>query len=129
MVASGSKREWRATLVVPASAPAGPAELHAEVVGQKSTEASGTLSVDNKLPIETATLDPSRPVPHQYVRVRMRFLADVKPGMVIHWEDGAQTRLDRPITGRVYQFSVKVNFLPYRGFLLIGGTKLPITLK
>ncbi|GAC1354919.1 MAG: hypothetical protein NVSMB31_15240 [Vulcanimicrobiaceae bacterium] len=122
-------RQWTGTIVVPGDVSAGPVEVAGEALGGKGAQASATLRVDNRMSIATFILDPARPEKGQYVRVRARFLADVKPGDTIVWQDGSRTRLGRPIRGRLFEFTIKVNFFPYRGFILIGGSKLPIILR
>ena len=125
----GSKRAWKGTIVVPPGTPSGTVELDASVSGGKRTEATTPLRVDGTMPLVNVTLDPSHPAAGQYVRVRARFLAQVKPGDTILWQDGARTRLGNPIAGRVYQFGVKITLYPMRGYLLIAGSKLPIILR
>jgi hypothetical protein len=65
----------------------------------------------------------------QYVQVRARFLADVHPGDKIRWLDGQLTKLGAPLTGRVYEFTVKISVQPMRGMLLTKQGQLPIILR
>lgn len=122
-------KNWTGIVVVPEGTPAGAAEITADVVGPRHSAASAALKVDTKMEIASVTIDPPHPQVGQYVRVRARILANAAPRDTILWADGSRTRLGRPISGRVYEFSIKVNLFPLRGQLLIGGSKLPIILK
>lgn len=124
-----TRRSWTGMVVVPGDTPAGPVEVSAEAAGAHHYEASAPLKIDPKMALAVVNLQPSHPAPGQYVRVRARILADVRPGDVILWEDGSRTRLGRPIAGRVYEFTTKLTLYPFRGLMLIGASKLPIILR
>lgn len=124
-----SRRNWTGMVVVPGDTPAGSVEVSAEAGGSHKYQASASLRVDTKVALAVVSLQPSHPSPGQYVRVRARILADVHPGDIIVWEDGTRTHLGRPISGRVYDFTVKISLYPFRGQMLIGASKLPIILK
>jgi hypothetical protein len=81
------------------------------------------------MPLVTFKITPPHPVIGQYVTVRARFLADVRPGDTIRWPNGQITKLSRPVTGRVYVFSVKISEPLMRGLLLTRQAELPITLR
>jgi hypothetical protein len=87
------------------------------------------MKVDPSVPLATFVLTPRRPMRGQYVQVRARFLADVHPGDRIRWLDGQITKLSHPITGRVYEFTVKISVQPLSGVLLTRSGELPITLR
>lgn len=87
-----------------------------------------TLTVDPKLHIAIMQTDPPNPQPGQYVRVRARFLVDVNEGDRIQWQDGQTTILGRPLTGRVFTFSLRVSLRPLHGLLLTKTARLPISL-
>ncbi|MDQ2872937.1 MAG: hypothetical protein M3R35_07415, partial [Candidatus Eremiobacteraeota bacterium] len=122
------RKQWAGTLIVPVNAPTGSAQVVADVQGKNPAQATTTLAVDGRIPLVTFAMTPATPTRGEYVRVRARFLADVVPGTQIRWEDGQVTKLAQPITGRVYEFTVKISKQPLRGLLLTRGGDLPIHL-
>lgn len=122
-------KAWTGVLGVPGKASAGPATIVAQVRGPHAQSASAVLTVNPQLPLATFTLQPRYPQIGQPVIVRARFVTDVKEGDRIRWLDGQITKLSRPVTGRVFQFTVKISEQPMRGFLLTGQGELPITLR
>ncbi len=64
----------------------------------------------------------------QTVTVRARFLVDVHPGDKITWEDGTQTVLGKPVSGRVFTFQKQLTLLPLHGLLLTPRGPIPIEL-
>ncbi|MFN2527851.1 MAG: hypothetical protein ABR584_03945 [Candidatus Baltobacteraceae bacterium] len=129
LVPDGTHRVWTGVVVVPPDAPARSVDISAEATGRHHFEASASLGVDAKMALVSVNIEPSRPQPGQYVRVRARILANVLAGDVILWADGSRTRLGRPISGRIYEFTVKISLYPFRGQILIGSSKLPIILR
>ncbi|HKU68319.1 MAG TPA: hypothetical protein VJP85_11140 [Candidatus Baltobacteraceae bacterium] len=126
------RKAWIATIVVPPVVPAGKSTIVADIRGARGKSATSVyadLTVDPSLPLVTFKITPARPVIGQYVTVRARFLADVHPGDTIRWPDGQITKLSRPLTGRVYAFSVKISERLMRGLLLTRQGELPITLR
>ncbi|MDQ2864864.1 MAG: carboxypeptidase-like regulatory domain-containing protein [Candidatus Eremiobacteraeota bacterium] len=118
---------WTGELAVPAAAKAGTYAVTAAVSrGEAPLEAS--ISVDPKLPIAIMQMDPANPQAGQYVRVRARFLVDAKEGDRIAWQDGQTTVLGRPLTGRVFVFSLRISLRPLHGLLLTAAARLPISL-
>jgi hypothetical protein len=124
-----ARTKWIGMLEVPLSAPVGSQTVLADIAGSQSGTVSADLKVDPSIPLATFVLTPRRPMRGQYVQVRARFMADVQPGDKIHWLDGQITKLSRPITGRVYEFTVKISVQPLTGTLLTRQGELPITLR
>lgn len=123
------RKKWIGMIVVPLSAPSGTTTIDVNVKGAQPASTSADMTVDPKMPLVTFTMTPRRPAIGQYVTVRARFLADVHPGDKIRWLDGQITKLSRPITGRVYEFTVKISIQPMHALLLTRQGDLPITLR
>ncbi|HEY8298019.1 MAG TPA: hypothetical protein VIG32_08370 [Candidatus Baltobacteraceae bacterium] len=123
------RSDWVGTIVVPVNANGGTTQAVAEISAKSPAQASASLTVDPRISLVTFSMTPSNPSRGQYVRVRARFLADVAPGTQIRWQDGQVTKLGRPLTGRVYEFTVKISEQPLRGLLLTRGGDLPILLR
>ncbi|MDP9025033.1 MAG: hypothetical protein M3N13_06660, partial [Candidatus Eremiobacteraeota bacterium] len=118
---------WTGHITVPADAKAG--SITVTAISAHGTQPQGaTLTVDPKLPIAIMQTDPPNPQAGQYVRVRARFLVDVKEGDRIAWQDGQTTILGHPLTGRVFTFSLRVSLRPLHGLLLTAAARLPISL-
>jgi hypothetical protein len=124
-----SRGRWVGMVEVPLTASAGTSAIIADIEGSQSSTTSADLKIDPSVPIATFTMTPRHPARGQYALVRARFLADVHPGTTIRWLDGQVTKLSRPITGRVYQFTVKISEQPLHGQLLTSLGELPITLR
>ncbi len=123
------RKKWVGEVVVPITAAPGTATFLADVDAAQKGSASTDLKVDPALPVANFTTIPHRPMRGQYVQVRARFLADVHPGDRIRWLDGQLTKLGSPITGRVFEFTVKISVQPMRGLLLTKQGQLPIILR
>ena len=121
------KRAWTGQIKVPSDAKAGSYTVSATVAHGAHPE-DATLIVDPKLPAAIVQMDPPNPQPGQYVRVRARFLVDVKEGDRIQWQDGQTTILGHPVTGRVFTFSLRLSLRPMHGLLLTAAARLPINL-
>jgi hypothetical protein len=121
--------KWIGTLVVPVTAAPGTQTILADVKGPQNASASADLRIDPAIPIATFTMTPRRPMRGQYVQVRARFVADVREGDKIRWSDGQITKLRAPITGRIFEFTVKISVQPMHGSLLTRQGQLPITLR
>jgi len=89
---------------------------------------SATLTVDPKLPLVIAEYLPRNARIGEIVTVRARFLVDVHAGDKITWQDGTQTVLDKPVSGRVFVFHKGLTLLPLHGLLLTAKGTLPIEL-
>ncbi|MGZ3498901.1 MAG: MSCRAMM family protein [Vulcanimicrobiaceae bacterium] len=124
-----SRKKWIGTIFVPSQASGGKASIAAGVNGESSVETSADLTVDPSMPLATFHMTPSRPAIGQYVTVRARFLADVHEGDEIRWLDGQVTKFSRPVSGRVYVFTVKISVQSMRGLLLSKQGQVPITLR
>ncbi|HEV3155165.1 MAG TPA: hypothetical protein VGZ02_15255 [Candidatus Baltobacteraceae bacterium] len=132
MVYEAARKRWAATIAVPADAPSGKTSIIADVSGLpggQTTSASADLNVDPSIPVLSVKTSPQRFAAGDYVAVRARFLTDVRPGDTIRWLDGQITKLSQPVTGRVYEFTVKISERPMRGILLTHQGQLPITLR
>jgi len=120
---------WIGVVSVPVATANGRYDLNAQLQGDVPLTASAQLTVDDKIPLATFVITPRNPVIGQYVTVRAHFLADVRQGDEIHWLDGQITKLAKPLSGRVFAFTVKISEHPMSGLLLSGASKLPITLR
>ncbi len=132
MAYNAQRKRWIATIVVPDSAPSGKNAVTADVRGAsggQSTSAEADLAVDPSIPLASFKMTPSHASIGQYVSVRARFLVDVHEDDTIRWLDGQITKLSRPVTGRVYAFTVKISERPMHGVLLTRSGELPITLR
>ena len=118
---------WTGLIAVPADAKAGTYSVTA-TAGHGSSPEEASLVVDPKLSIAILQTDPPNPQRGQYVRVRARFLVDAKEGDRIQWQDGQTTILPRPLTGRVFTFSLRVSLRPLHGLLVTSVARLPISL-
>ncbi len=120
-------KTWVGTLEVPTNVKAGTYEVRAKD-GSGTQPRGAKLTVDPKMPLVIMHLEPANPQPGQYVRVRARFLVDVRPGDQIQWADGQITVLGKPVAGRVFTFNLRISLRPLHGVLLTKGTRLPISL-
>lgn len=124
---SATSGAWTGELTVPTNVKAADYQVTAKAASGTQPQPA-TLTVDAKMPIAIIQLDPPNPQKGQYVRVRARFLVDVKPGDRIEWEDGQRTTLGKPVAGRVFTLSVRLSLRPLHGLLLTGDARLPIRL-
>ncbi len=108
-------KRWIGTVVVPIGTPKGPATSVFEAQGKNGGSAEVRIDVDPAIPLYTVALQPPNPAVNQYVHVRMHVLADVTPKTKITWQDGTQSVLGTPKSGRYYEFDVKVTAIPFRG--------------
>lgn len=129
LVYDKSRKKWVGTIDVPLAAPSGTSSIHINVKAAQAAEAFADMTIDPKMPLATFTMTPRKPARGQYVTVRARFFADVHPGDEIRWLDGQITKLSHPLTGRVYEFTVKISEQPLGGLLLTRQGELPITLR
>lgn len=126
------RARWSGTIVVPRSAPPGVLTISADVraaTKDGNTSASAALTVDPSLALASFKMTPAKPVTGQYVTVHARFLLPVQPGDSIRWLDGQVTKLERPVVGRIYVFTVKISEPRMRGILLTRQGQLPIILR
>jgi hypothetical protein len=117
---------WIGEIQVPLNAKTG----SFPVVGSagKGSPIAASLEVDPKLPLVIVDFTPRDAGQGQTVTVRARFLVDVRPGDKITWQDGTETVLGKPITGRVFTFHKRLTLLPLHGLLLTQAGSLPIEL-
>lgn len=120
---------WVGTVNVPPGTKNGKYPVDAQLQGNIPLSAHAELNVDDTIPIATFVTTPSNPRIGQFVTVRAHFLADVREGDEIRWLDGQITKLVKPLSGRVFMFTVKISERPLSGVLLSGASKLPITLR
>ena len=62
-------------------------------------------------------------------RAHHEMLAAANSGDKIAWEDGSITTLGKPVSGRVFIFSITIRRLPYQGVLISGAQRIPILIK
>jgi hypothetical protein len=86
------------------------------------------LIVDPKVPLVTMQIVSPHPAIGQTVIVRARFLVDVHSGDKISWDDGTETVLGKPVSGRVFTFEKRLTLLPLHGELLTSRGPVPIEL-
>jgi hypothetical protein len=122
-----NRKEWVGEIFVPADAKAGKYDISGSVSGA-AQPAPASLTIDPKIPLAILYDTPHNAAKGQYVMVRARFLVDVHPGDKIKWQDGQVTVLGKPVSGRVFTFSVLLSLRPLHGVLLTTGGKLPIEL-
>ncbi len=115
---------WTGELAVPANATAGKYSVTAKAGPNDIKPVSFT--VDPSVPLVMVDYAPKNAREGQEVTIRARFLVDVHPGGTINWQDGDQTVLGKPVTGRVYSFRKKLTLLPLHGVLLTPQGGVPI---
>jgi hypothetical protein len=119
-----SSGKWAGQIEVPEGTHTGQYPITGSARGMKVDDA--TLTVDPKLPLVIVQFAPR--VIGATTTVRARFLVDVHAGDRITWSDGAETILDKPITGRVFTFRKDLTLLPLHGLLLTPKGPIPIEL-
>jgi hypothetical protein len=119
--------KWLGEVDVPVHAAAGQYPVDGSVLGN-AISPSATLAVDPKLPLVIVQLLSHNNVVGQTVTVRARFLVDVHEGDKIVWDDGTQTVLGKPVSGRVFTFQKQLTLLPLHGRLLTPRGPIPIEL-
>ncbi len=117
---------WIGEIEVPLHERAGRYPVTASLHGAPAPK-SAELTVDPKLPLVIVQIYP-RAVVGATVTVRARFLVDAQPGDKITWQDGTQTVLGKPVSGRVFTFRKDLTLLPLHGLLLTRRGTLPIEL-
>lgn len=122
-----NRKLWIGEITVPNDAKAGDYSIAGEVAGAVAPT-STTLTVDPKVPLVIMQTTPRNPVKGQYVVVRARFLVDVRAGDKIRWDDGQVTTLGKPVSGRVFTFSLLISLRPMNGVLLTQQGSIPIQL-
>jgi hypothetical protein len=120
---------WTGTVSVPPGTKNGKYSVDAQLQGQIPLSAHADVNVNDTIPLATFVMTPSNPRNGQFVTVRAHFLADAREGDEIQWLDGQITKLGKPLSGRVFLFTVKISKRPLSGVLLSGASKLPITLR
>lgn len=117
--------KWLGEVEVPVNATAGQYPVDGTVRGNAMSP-SATLTVDPKLPLVIVQLLSHNNAIGQTATVRVRFLVDVHEGDKILWEDGTQTVLGKPVSGRVFTFQKQLTLLPLHGVLLTPLGHVPI---
>lgn len=123
-----SEEKWVGEIEVPATAKAGEYTISGSARGVPAAPSSARLTVDPKLPLVIVQYLPANAGVGQTVTVRARFLVDVHPGDKITWQDGTETVLGKPVSGRVFTFRKVLTLLPLHGLLLTPKGSLPIEL-
>ncbi len=119
--------KWLGEIEVPLHATAGPYPVDGSVHGT-AISPNTILTVDPKLPLVIVQFLSHTNALGQTATVRARFLVDVHAGDKITWEDGTQTVLGKPVSGRVFTFQKQLTLLPLHGLLLTPRGPIPIEL-
>jgi hypothetical protein len=119
--------KWLGEIEVPVHATAGPYPVDGSVHGT-AISPNTILTVDPKLPLVTVQFLSHNNGVGANATVRARFLVDVHEGDKITWEDGTQTVLGKPVSGRVFTFQKQLTLLPLHGLLLTPRGPIPIEL-
>ena len=119
--------KWLGEIEVPVHAVAGPYPVEGSVHGT-AISPNAILTVDSKLPLVTVQFLSHTNALGQTATIRARFLVDVHEGDKITWEDGTQTVLGKPVSGRVFTFQKQLTLLPLHGLLLTPRGPIPIEL-
>jgi hypothetical protein len=119
--------KWLGEVEVPEHATAGQYPVDGSVAGTAVTP-NATLVVDPKLPLVIVQFLSHTNTIGQTATIRARFLVDVHSGDKITWEDGTQTVLGKPVSGRVFTFQKQLTLLPLHGLLLTPKGPIPIEL-
>lgn len=117
------RKAWIGEIAVPVDAKPGKATVTASANGKS---ASTEIIVDPKTPLATLQITTSAPQINEYVAVRGRFLVDVAEGDRIVWDDGQITTLSKPVSGRVFAFSVHLTHRPLQGTLFTRSGKFAV---
>ncbi len=119
--------KWLGEIEVPVHAVAGPYPVEGSVHGT-AISPNAILTVDPKLPLVMVQFLSHTNALGQTATIRARFLVDVHEGDKITWEDGTQTVLGKPVSGRVFTFQKQLTLLPLHGLLLTPRGPIPIEL-
>jgi hypothetical protein len=119
--------KWLGEVEVPDHTAAGQYPVEGSV-GGTAVSPNATLTVDPKLPLVILQFLSHNNAVGQLATVRARFLVDVHTGDKITWEDGTQTVLGKPVSGRVFTFQKQLTLLPLHGLLLTPRGPIPIEL-
>ena len=119
--------KWLGEIEVPLHTTAGPYPVEGSVHGA-AVVPNASLTVDPKLPLVTVQFLSRTNSVGQTATIRARFLVDVHEGDKITWEDGTQTVLGKPVSGRVFTFQKQLTLLPLHGLLLTPRGPIPIEL-
>ncbi len=123
-----ARKRWRGEIVVPIGARAGRAEVRARAATGRAP-LSAEITVDPRLPIAILSASPAQAKIGEYVTVRARFLADVRPGDRILWADGQKSVLGKPLVGRLFAFTLKLSARPMVGTLVTAHGRFAVRLR
>lgn len=123
-----ARKRWIGEIVVPKGTRAGRFEVRAHAATGRAP-LPGELTVDPRLPIAILTASPGSAKIGEYVTVRARFLADVRPGDRILWADGQKSVLGKPLVGRLYAFTLKLSARPMVGILVTAHGRFTVRLQ
>jgi hypothetical protein len=119
--------KWLGEVEVPERTSAGQYPVDGSIAGT-AVSPNATLTVDPKLPLVIVQFLSHTNAVGQTATIRARFLVDVHAGDKITWEDGTQTVLGKPVSGRVFTFQKLLTLLPLHGLLLTPKGPIPIEL-
>ncbi|NNM99798.1 MAG: hypothetical protein HKL91_08380 [Candidatus Eremiobacteraeota bacterium] len=123
-----ARKRWIGELVVPTGTSAGRFEVRAHAAKGRAP-LPAEITVDPGLPIAILSMSPSLAKIGEYVTVRARFLADVRPGDRILWADGQRSTLGKPIVGRLFAFTLKLSTRPMVGTLVTAEGRFTVRLR
>ncbi|NNM92245.1 MAG: hypothetical protein HKL92_02800 [Candidatus Eremiobacteraeota bacterium] len=123
-----ARKRWGGEIVVPMDTRAGRYEVRAHSAAGRAP-LPAELTVDPRLPIAILTMSPSQAKIGEYVTVRARFLADVRPGDRILWADGQKSLLGKPLVGRLFAFTLKLSARPMVGTLVTAHGRFAVRLQ
>ncbi len=123
-----ARKRWLGEILVPTSARAGRVEVRARAAKGRAPLAAA-ITVDPRLPIAILSASPVQAKIGEYVTVRARFLADVRPGDRILWADGQKSVLGKPLVGRLFAFTLRLSARPMVGTLVTAHGRFTVRLQ
>ncbi|MGC8485445.1 MAG: MSCRAMM family protein [Candidatus Baltobacteraceae bacterium] len=125
---NAAHKRWSGEVVVPKGTRAGRFEVRAHAAEGRAP-LPAELTVDPRLPIAILSASPAQAKIGEYVTVRARFLADVRPGDRILWADGQKSVLGKPLVGRLFAFTLKLSARPMVGTLVTAHGRFTVRLQ
>ena len=123
-----ARKRWSGEIVVPMGTRAGRFEVRAHAANGRAP-LPAEIVVDPRLPIAILSASPAQAKIGEYVTVRARFLADVRPGDRILWADGQKSVLGKPLVGRLFAFTLKLSARPMVGTLVTAHGRFTVRLQ
>ncbi len=123
-----ARKRWSGEILVPKGTRAGRFEVRARAATGRAP-LSAEITVDPRLPIAILSASPVTAKIGEYVTVRARFLADVRPGDRILWADGQKSVLGKPLVGRLFAFTLRLSARPMVGTLVTAHGRFTVRLQ